>query len=81
MQIPKNICKNVINFVKKKFYFNFAGYDVRAFVRNKALVPEEYLNKTDIVVGNVTSYDTVLNAITGRDEVVVVLGTRNFTAK
>jgi putative NADH-flavin reductase len=51
--------------------------DVRAFVRDKAKVPEDLKSKIESVVGDVTNAEQVANAVAGRDAVVVVLGTRN----
>lgn len=53
------------------------GLDVRAFVRNEVKVPDNLKNKVEIIVGDVTDAEQVSNAISNRDAVVVVLGTRN----
>ncbi|XP_032675515.1 flavin reductase (NADPH) [Odontomachus brunneus] len=51
--------------------------EVRAFVRDKTKIPEDLKNKVESVIGDVTNAGQVAKAITGRDAVVVVLGTRN----
>lgn len=51
--------------------------DVRAFVRDEAKVPEDLRNKIEIIIGDVTNAEQVEKAITDRDAVIVVLGTRN----
>ncbi|KAF3429251.1 hypothetical protein E2986_00743 [Frieseomelitta varia] len=53
------------------------GLNVRAFVRDEGKVPANLKDKVEIVVGDVTNPEQVLNAISNRDGVVVVLGTRN----
>lgn len=53
------------------------GLEVRAFVRDAAKVPEEFKDKIELIVGDVTDADQVAKAIAGEDAVVVALGTRN----
>ncbi|KAK9293959.1 hypothetical protein QLX08_011255 [Tetragonisca angustula] len=53
------------------------GLNVRAFVRDEGKVPANLKDKVEIVVGDVTNPEQVLNAISNRNAVVVVLGTRN----
>jgi len=55
----------------------YLGLEVRAFVRDKAKVPEDLKNKIESVVGDVTNTEQVANAVADRDAVVVVLGTRS----
>lgn len=51
------------------------GLEVRAFVRDKTKIPEDLKNKIEAIVGDVTNAKQVADAVTGRDAVVVVLGT------
>ncbi|KAK1118318.1 hypothetical protein K0M31_015023 [Melipona bicolor] len=53
------------------------GLNVRAFVRDEGKVPPNLKDKVEIVVGDVTNPEQVSNAMSNRDAVVVVLGTRN----
>ncbi|KAL6256442.1 hypothetical protein P5V15_012555 [Pogonomyrmex californicus] len=53
------------------------GLDVRAFVRDKAKIPDDIKNKVESVVGDVINAKQVADAVAGRDAVVVALGTRN----
>lgn len=53
------------------------GLQVRAFVRNPALIPEHLKDKVEIFQGNVLEPDSVVNAVEGMDGVVIILGTRN----
>ncbi|XP_017890098.1 flavin reductase (NADPH) [Ceratina calcarata] len=53
------------------------GLNVRVFVRDENKVPANLKNKVDIVVGDVTNPEQVSKAVSERDGVVVVLGTRN----
>ncbi|XP_076752280.1 flavin reductase (NADPH) [Xylocopa sonorina] len=53
------------------------GLNVRVFVRNENKVPENLKDKVEIVIGDVTNAEQVSNAVSNRDAVVVVLGTRN----
>ncbi|XP_033191725.1 flavin reductase (NADPH) [Bombus vosnesenskii] len=53
------------------------GLNIRAFVRDESKVPTNLKDKIEIVVGDVTNAEQVSNAISNRDAVVVVLGTRN----
>lgn len=46
-------------------------------MRNEVKVPDNLKNKVEIIVGDVTDAEQVSNAISNRDAVVVVLGTRN----
>jgi len=57
------------------------GLEVRAFVRDKAKIPEDLRNKVEAVVGDVTNAKEVANAVAGRDAVIVVLGTREDLSK
>ncbi|KOX70420.1 Flavin reductase (NADPH) [Melipona quadrifasciata] len=53
------------------------GLTVRAFVRDEGKVPPILKDKVEIIVGDVTNPEQVSNAMSNRDAVVVVLGTRN----
>lgn len=53
------------------------GLNVRVFVRDENKVPADLKNKVDVVVGDVTNPEQVSKAVSDRDGVVVVLGTRN----
>ncbi|KOC64684.1 Flavin reductase (NADPH) [Habropoda laboriosa] len=53
------------------------GLNVRLFVRDESKVPINVKDKVEIVVGDVTNAEQVSNAVSNRDAVVVVLGTRN----
>jgi len=53
------------------------GLEVRVFVRDESKIPENLRSKVEAFVGDVTDADQVAKAVTGRDAVVVVLGTRN----
>lgn len=57
------------------------GLNIRAFVRDESKVPTNLKDKIEIVVGDVTNAEQVSNAISNRDAVVVVLGTRNDLGK
>lgn len=57
------------------------GLNIRAFVRDENKVPTNLKDKIEIVVGDVTNAEQVSNAISNRDAVVVVLGTRNDLGK
>lgn len=70
----------IYKFVQFFYEFIIAIYtdlEVRAFVRDRTKVPEDLKNKIESVIGDVTNADQVAKAVTGRDAVVVVLGTRN----
>ncbi|XP_031825624.1 flavin reductase (NADPH) [Nomia melanderi] len=53
------------------------GLNVRAFVRDKNKIPANLVEKIHVVTGDVTNAEQVSNAVSDRDGVVVVLGTRN----
>ena len=53
------------------------GLNVRAFVRDTEKVPANLRDKVETIVGDVTNAEQVSNAVSNRDAVVVVLGTRN----
>ncbi|XP_015601748.1 flavin reductase (NADPH) [Cephus cinctus] len=53
------------------------GLDVRAFVRDESKIPENLKGKVEVFVGDVTNAEQVSKAVSDRDAVVVVLGTRN----
>lgn len=50
-------------------------------MRDEGKVPANLKDKIEIVVGDVTNPEQVSNAISNRDAVVVVLGTRNDLSK
>lgn len=50
---------------------------MRAFVRDESKIPEHLRSNVEAFVGDVTDADAVTKAVSGRDGVVVVLGTRN----
>ncbi|XP_011688952.1 PREDICTED: flavin reductase (NADPH)-like [Wasmannia auropunctata] len=56
------------------------GLEVRAFVRDKAEIPEDLSNKVEAIVGDVTNAKEVADAIAGTDFVVVVRNTRTDVA-
>ncbi|CAG4956977.1 unnamed protein product [Colias eurytheme] len=51
------------------------GYEVRAFVRDPAKLPEALRSKVEVCKGDVLEFDSVTNAIEGTDGVVIALGT------
>ncbi|XP_033324315.1 flavin reductase (NADPH) [Megalopta genalis] len=53
------------------------GLKVRAFVRDENKIPTNLKDKIETFVGDVTNAEQVSDAISDRDGVVVVLGTRN----
>ncbi|KAH0947914.1 hypothetical protein HN011_011697 [Eciton burchellii] len=53
------------------------GLQVKAFVRDRAKVPDDLRGKVELIVGDVTDAEQVSGAVDGNDAVVVVLGTRN----
>ncbi|XP_078034822.1 flavin reductase (NADPH) [Augochlora pura] len=53
------------------------GLKVRAFVRDGNKIPSNLKDKIETIVGDVTNAKQVSDAISDRDGVVVVLGTRN----
>ncbi|XP_008553602.1 flavin reductase (NADPH) [Microplitis demolitor] len=53
------------------------AYEVTAFVRDEAKIPEHLKGKVKAITGNVTNYDQVEASIANQEGVVVVLGTRN----
>lgn len=57
------------------------GLNVRAFVRDTEKVPANIRDKVETIVGDVTNAEQVSKAVSNRDAVVVVLGTRNDLSK
>jgi len=53
------------------------GKVVRLLVRNESRIPDEFKQKVEVVVGDVTNISDVEKTLSGVDQVVVVLGTRN----
>ena len=74
-----------IQFFRKNYHFDLnklpiiyrLGLEVRAFVRDEAKIPEQFRDKVETMVGDVTNSEQVSKAVAGRDGVVIVLGTRN----
>ncbi|CAH2094848.1 unnamed protein product [Euphydryas editha] len=53
------------------------GLEVRAFVRDPALLPDNLKSKVEIIKGDVLEPDSVVHAVEGTDGVIIALGTRN----
>ncbi|XP_038206738.1 flavin reductase (NADPH) [Zerene cesonia] len=51
------------------------GYEVRAFVRDPAKLPETLRSQVEVFKGDVLEADSVTNAVDGTDGVVIALGT------
>lgn len=58
-----------------------SGLEVTAFVRDESKVPPNIKDSVKVSVGDVTNPEQVSKAISGKDGVVVVLGTRNDLGK
>ncbi|XP_039282870.1 flavin reductase (NADPH) [Nilaparvata lugens] len=54
-----------------------SGLKIKLLVRDPAKIPENYKDKVEFVVGDVTNQDDVNKTVEGQDGVIVVLGTRN----
>ncbi|XP_045452869.1 flavin reductase (NADPH) [Melitaea cinxia] len=52
------------------------GLEVRAFVRDPSLLPENLKSQVEIIKGDVLEPDSVTHAVEGTDGVVIALGTR-----
>ena len=57
--------------------FPFPEYEVTAFVRDPARLPQELLSQVTTKTGDVLDSKAVDEAVQGQDAVVILLGTRN----